>query len=94
MYEPKVNDYVYWDHRVEGWIYFKGKEYITIESNVRPKTFENYSACNIHRNDRLLVLCYQNQWNELQYVRSRESVHEEEEQNVEILGEGTRREGI
>lgn len=92
MYEPRVNDYVYWNDRVEGWIYFKDKEYITIEVNVRPKTFENYAACDLHRNDRLLVLCYKDQWNQLQYIRSRESIHEEEQEEdntMALVGEGT-----
>ena len=57
-------------------LYFKGKEYITIEVNVRPKDSENLYACSIHANERLLVLCYLNQWNQLDYVRSRESVYE------------------
>lgn len=78
MYEPKVNDYVRWTKGVEGWVYFKGDEYITIEVNVRPKNCENYQACCLHRNDRLLVLCYVSQWKDLEYVKSRESVHEEE----------------
>ena len=84
-YEPEVNDYVIWTKGVEGWVYFKGKEYITIEANVRPKNYENYVACELHRNDRLLILCYTNQWNELTYVKSRESVHEEEKELLETL---------
>ena len=77
-YTPKVNDYVIWKKDIEGWVYFKDKEYITIESWVCPKSEENYNACSIHRNNRLLVLCYKEQWNELQYVKSRESVYEED----------------
>ena len=71
MYEPKVNDYVKWKNHIEGWVYFKGKEYITIEMGVKPKDDENYEACSIHRNDRLLVLCYKQQWKELTYVGCR-----------------------
>ena len=56
MYEPQVNDYVTWDEYVQGWVYFKSKEYITIEMNVKPKNDDNYAACDLHRNDRLLVL--------------------------------------
>lgn len=98
MYEPQVNDYVTWpkeNQHVEGWVYFKDQEYITIEVSVsvRPKSDENYVACRLHRNDRLLVLCYHNQWNELKYVTSRASIHETE--NVmALLGKGTGREGI
>jgi hypothetical protein len=76
MYVPKVNDYVTWTKGVEGWVYFSNVEYITIEVDVRPKDKINYEACSLHRNNRLLVLCYNNQWKELKYVRSRESVYE------------------
>jgi hypothetical protein len=85
MYEPKVNDYVNWTKGIEGWVYFKNKEYITIEINVRPKDSLNYQACYLHRNERLLVLCYCNQWKELEYVKSRESIHEEQN-NMEMVG--------
>jgi hypothetical protein len=76
MYEPQINDYVRWTKGVEGWVYFKDDEYITIEIGVKPKNRENYEACSIHRNDRLMVLCYHSQWKELEYVKSRESRHE------------------
>jgi hypothetical protein len=94
MYEPQVNDYVYWNDRVEGWVYFKDEEYITIEIGVKPKDDENYQACSIHRNDRLLVLCFADQWNELTYVKSRDSRYEEEKNIMETLGKGNRRKGI
>ena len=76
-YTPEVNDYVQWTKGVEGWVYFKDKEYITIEQSVRPKDNVNYKACSLHRNERVLVLCYSEQWKELIYVRSRESIYEE-----------------
>jgi len=72
MYEPQVDDYVKWNDRVEGWVYFKDKEYITIEVSVRPKNEQNYQACSLHRNERLLVLCYSDQWSQLEYVKRRE----------------------
>lgn len=77
-YIPHVNDYVKWNDGkgVEGWVYFKCKDYITIEQSVRLKDCENYEACCLHANDRLLVLCYVNQWNQLEYVKSRESIYE------------------
>jgi hypothetical protein len=93
-YEPQVNDYVLWNDKVEGWVYFKGEDYITIKSNVRPKTYENYAACDLHRNDRLLILCYNKQWNELTYVKSRESVYEEEKNCMETMGKVSWGEGI
>lgn len=76
-YIPKVNDFVIWTKGVQGWVYFADSEYITIEASVKPKNSENYKAAPIHANNRLLVLCYKNQWHELQYIRSRQSVHEE-----------------
>lgn len=76
MYIPKINDYVTWTKDVEGWIYFTDKDYITIEVDVKPKDPINYEACNLHRNNRLLVLCYSNQWHELNYIKSRKSVYE------------------
>jgi hypothetical protein len=77
-YEPSINDYVIWDNGkgVEGWIYFVVKEYLTIECAVRPKDKVNLECCPIHRNERLLVICYTEQWNELNYVRSRDSVYD------------------
>jgi len=92
-YVPKVNDYVKWKPHIEGWVYFKDKKYITIEIGVKPKDNENYEACSIHRNDRLMVLCYHNQWKELTYVKSRKSKYEEEEY-VEMVGESTGGESI
>ena len=77
MYVPKVNDYVTWTKGVEGWIYFVDKQYITIEVATKPKDPINYEACRLHKNERLLVLCYANQWKELTYIRTRQSIYEE-----------------
>ena len=71
-YIPNVNDYVKWKTKgQEGWVYFKCKDYITIETCVWEKTQENYEHCKLHRNERVLVLCYHHQWNELEYIKSR-----------------------
>jgi hypothetical protein len=78
MYEPQINDYVKWTKGVEGWVYFKIGEYITIEIGVRPKDCLNFQACCLHRNERVLVVCYHSQWKELKYVKSRKSIYEEE----------------
>ncbi len=61
----------------EGWVYFKCDDYITIETYVWEKDQEDYEHCPLHRMDRVLVLCYRNQWNELTYIKSRKSVYEE-----------------
>ena len=92
-YTPEVNDYVIWTKGVEGWVYFKDKEYITIEQSVRPKDEVNYQCCPIHANERVLVICYPEQWKELTYVRSRESIYEEEKNVVEIVGKSDWGEG-
>ena len=76
MYNPEINDYVIWTKGVEGWVYFKCKEYITIEQSVRPKDPQNYEACSLHRNERLLILCYKDQWEELEHIKSRKSFYE------------------
>ena len=83
-YEPQVNHYVKWTKGVDGWIYFKCEEYVTIEYNVRPKDEVNLECCPIHKNDRLLVICYKEQWYQLEYVKSRESVYGEEENCLAI----------
>jgi len=83
-YTPEVNDYVIWTKGVEGWVYFKGEEYITIETAVSPKDETNYECCSLHRNNRLLVVCYASQWKELEYVKTRQSVHEKETNCIPI----------
>lgn len=75
-YDPKVNDYVKWKRGIEGWIYFKDKEYATIEMSVTPRHEDDHAHTPFHSNDRLLVICYREQWNELSYIKSRESIHE------------------
>ena len=76
-YQPRINDYVTWTKDVEGWVYFVDKEYITIETDVWEKSKESYEHSPIHKNHRVLVLCYSYQWNELIYIKSRKSIHEE-----------------
>ena len=76
MYVPKVNDYVIWKPYVKGWVYYKDESYITIEARVRPKDEVNLLDSPFHANNRLLVICYPDQWKELQYVRTRQSIHE------------------
>ena len=78
MYKPSLNDYVSWTKGVEGWVYFADKEYITIETNVFPKDEQNIQACSLHKNNRVLVLCYKEQWSELEYVGYRVNKYSEE----------------
>ena len=80
MYEPKVNDYVLWKQNVgvdiEGWIYFKDNDYLTIEINVKPKHEEDLVHSGFHRNERTLILCYRQSWKDLKYIKSRKSVYD------------------
>ena len=78
MYEPQVNDYIKWKPHVKGWVYFKHEEYIPIETAVWQKDHENYACCSLHRNDRVLVLCYRNQWKELDHVGYRTDKYSED----------------
>ena len=78
-YIPKVNDYVIWDKgeygKDEGWVYFFSEEYITIETGIRPKPPDQYSANDRHKYIHTLLLCHAPFWKDLQYVKSRESKH-------------------
>lgn len=74
-YTPKVNDYVKWKN-LEGWVYFRDDEYITIEIAVKEK---KCTKGTFHKKDHILVICYHNQWKELEYVKSRASKYDEED---------------
>ena len=78
-YSPKVNDYVRWKD-LEGWVYFYSPQYITIEIKTTPKDETNVNDCPIHRNNRVCVLCYHWDWNQLEYITSRSSIHEQSQQ--------------
>jgi hypothetical protein len=71
-YKPKVDDYVRWKN-LEGWIYFKDDAYVSIEIAVKDKVCNKGS---FHKKDHLLVLCYYDQWNNLEYVKTRQSKYE------------------
>lgn len=75
MYLPKINDYVIWKNKnLEGWVYFKCNSYVTIEILVRPKDEENLIHSPIHRNERLLVICYSDSYSELNFIQSRNEI--------------------
>lgn len=70
----------------EGWVYFKAdpmppkkgfpthSRYITIETGVRPKPPEQLEdgKC-LHKMVHTLLLCYEDNWNQLKFVKKRES---------------------
>jgi len=81
MYKPKVNDYVIWHttpRDVEGWVYFVDDAYITIEIGVKCKDDENIKHCSLHEKTHCLVVCYPENWKELEYVKTRASKYSDE----------------
>lgn len=81
MYKPKVNDYVIWHtipRDLEGWVYFVDDSYITIEIGVKCKDDENIKHCSLHEKTHCLVVCYPENWKELEYVKTRTSKYSDE----------------
>ena len=78
-YIPKVNDYVIWDKgeygKDEGWVYFVDDAYITIETGIRPKPPDQYTKNERHKYIHTLLLCHNQFWKDLQYIKSRKSPH-------------------
>ena len=73
-YSPQVDDYVRWNHNGnvdEGWVYFKGDEYLTIEVSVKDKPKCEYTKEEKHKKVHCLVVCHHWYWNELEYVKNR-----------------------
>ena len=77
-YDPQVNDYVIWDRgeygKDEGWVYFYSEDYITIETSVKPKPKDEYEKEPRHKMIHTLLLCYEQNWWQLKYVKSRTPV--------------------
>lgn len=70
-YSPRVDDYVKWHQNNlidEGWVYFVGDEYLTIEVSVKDKPDE---LVNMHKKVHCLVVCYKWDWSELEYITNR-----------------------
>ena len=92
-YSPRIDDYVIWHttpHPLQGWVYFVSEHYITIEIGVKCKDDENIADCPIHKKTHCLVLCFPEEWKNLEYVKRRTSKYGED---LETVGEGTRGEG-
>ena len=66
-YQPQVDDYVIWKN-LEGWVYFKCDEYITIEISVKDKVDDLVPQ---HKKVHCCVLCFPENWHELEYVKNR-----------------------
>ena len=74
-YHPKVDDYVKWTnslgHVTEGWVYFVHPSYITIEVGVKDKPD---NLVHFHKKTHCCVLCFSQNWNELEYIKNRRNV--------------------
>ena len=70
----------------EGWVYFKCPpvenpqqgfnecpRYITIETGIKPKPPDQYSANDRHKYIHTLLLCYESDWKDLKFVKRRKS---------------------
>ena len=71
-YVPELDDYVIWTPScgpaLEGWVYFKCDEYITIEIGVKDKTDDHV---HFHKKTHSCVLCFPQFWHQLEYVKNR-----------------------
>jgi len=70
-YTPQVDDYVKWHspyHPIEGWVYFSCNQYITIEISVKDKPDD---CVDFHKKVHCLVLCFSQDWKQLEYVKNR-----------------------
>lgn len=76
-YVPKLHDYVKWHTKNgithEGWVFFKGDEHISIELGVTDKKFCDLTAHHKHRKNHILLVCYNFDWHQLEYVKCRKS---------------------
>ena len=74
-YNPKVDDYVIWTDSLgrltKGWVYFASQHYITIEISVKDKPPCEYTKHEKHKKVHCLVLCFPENWNELEYIKNR-----------------------
>ena len=74
-YTPVLHDYVKWTnslgHVTEGWVYFVDTEYITIETGVKDKPQCEDSKTQKHKKIHILVVCYNQFWDQLEYVKNR-----------------------
>ena len=81
-FDFQINDYVKWHSKGvthEGWVYFMDEEYITIEIGVKPRPYCDRVRSILHCNEHLLLICYNQFWHELEYIKTRKSIYETEE---------------
>jgi hypothetical protein len=78
-YVPKLHDYVKWNHEgdvYEGWIYYCGEDYISIELGVKDKPICELTDHHIHRKNHILLVCPKWDWHELEYVKCRKDFYD------------------
>ena len=79
MYQPEVNDYVKWKVKLgqdlEGWVYFKSSDYITIEISTKPSPLCDLSTFK-HKTIHTCILCFPQDYKDLTYVATRPSIHD------------------
>ena len=82
-YVPKLHDYVIWRNGKithEGWIYYKGDEYISIELGVTDKPHCDITT-HRHKKNHILLVCPNWEWHNLEYVTQREDFYDETPRN-------------
>ena len=75
-YKPSVDDYVIWHHNGlvhKGWVYFTDDQYNTIETGIKPKPNCEYTKNERHKYIHTLLLCFPNQWKDLEYIHTRKN---------------------
>ena len=89
MYQPEVNDYVKWKVKLgqdlEGWVYFKSSDYITIEISTKPRPQCNVSTF-LHKRIHVCLCCYEDNWHELEYIRRRVSKQDDSDPDMVNYG--------
>ena len=79
-YKPKLHDYVkYYRGGIthEGWVYYVGEDYISIELGVKDKPSCRYTRDELHKKTHILLVCPSWDWDKLEYVKSRRDFHDD-----------------
>ena len=81
-YVPQIDDYVIWTPSygqvLKGWVYFVSEYYITIEIGVKDKPPCEYTTNEKHKKVHCLVLCFPENWYQLEYVKNRRGKEEDD----------------
>ena len=82
-YKPRIDDYVKW-RNIEGWVYYVDFDQITIEISVRNKHPDDLQNSSFHKKYHCLVVCYSHDWNELEYIHTRQFCNANDLSEIEI----------